>query len=250
MFDAYDTNKSGTIGRGEVRELLRTLAPKVTELDADAAVAAMHKSDASQEEEITYKEFADWYFESFIFSRQQSLQEQTPHERELQEEVAEGTWYDALKPPSDGRICAWMTYLILLPIVTVLTLTIPNVSRPSCRNWCYFSFVVSLLWIGVFSYFMVDWVEMVGNTMGVPPIVMGLTVLAAGTSVPDLILCVIVSRMGEGDMAVSSSIGSNIFDILVGLPIPWLVYTLVPRLPGTVTVSFTGWNDAFPLDLN
>merc|ERR1712007_207932 len=28
-----------------------------------------------------------------------------------------------------------------------------------------------------------------------------------------------------GDMAVSSSIGSNIFDILVGLPIPWIIKT-------------------------
>merc|ERR1711935_419144 len=49
--------------------------------------------------------------------------------------------------------------------------------------------------------------------------------LAAGTSVPDLLTSVIVARMGEGDMALSSSIGSNIFDILVGLPIPWIAFT-------------------------
>eukprot|EP00483_Globobulimina_turgida_P005456 UN05466 len=30
--------------------------------------------------------------------------------------------------------------------------------------------------------------------------------------------------MGKGDMAVSSSIGSNIFDILIGLPLPWLLF--------------------------
>ena len=47
--------------------------------------------------------------------------------------------------------------------------------------------------------------------------IMGLTVLAAGTSVPDLLSSVIVARRGSGDMAVSSSIGSNIFDILVGI---------------------------------
>ena len=61
--------------------------------------------------------------------------------------------------------------------------------------------------------------------------VMGLTVLAAGTSVPDLLSSVIVARMGaEGDMAVSSYIGSNIFDILVGLPLPWLIFALVQHL--------------------
>ena len=45
---------------------------------------------------------------------------------------------------------------------------------------------------------------------------MGLTFLAAGTSIPDLITSVLVAKQGLGDMAVSSSIGSNIFDITVG----------------------------------
>jgi len=45
---------------------------------------------------------------------------------------------------------------------------------------------------------------------------MGLTLIAAGTSVPDLITSVIVARKGLGDMAVSSSLGSNLFDICVG----------------------------------
>ena len=46
---------------------------------------------------------------------------------------------------------------------------------------------------------------------------MGLTFLAAGTSIPDLFTSVIVARKGFGDMAVSSSVGSNIFDVTVGL---------------------------------
>merc|ERR1712157_308106 len=57
--------------------------------------------------------------------------------------------------------------------------------------------------------------------------IMGLTVLAAGTSIPDAASSVAVARIGEGDMAVSSSVGSNIFDILVGLPVPWILYSAV-----------------------
>ena len=45
---------------------------------------------------------------------------------------------------------------------------------------------------------------------------MGLTFLAAGTSVPDLITSVLVAKQGKGDMAVSSSVGYNIFDVTVG----------------------------------
>merc|ERR1719238_1216656 len=62
-----------------------------------------------------------------------------------------------------------------------------------------------------------------GEVCYIPPVVMGYTLLAAGTSIPDAVSSVAVARMGEGDMAVSSSIGSNIFDILVGLPIPWII---------------------------
>ena len=54
---------------------------------------------------------------------------------------------------------------------------------------------------------------------------MGLTFLAAGTSIPDLITSVIVAKKGFGDMAVSSSIGSNIFDVTIGLPLPWIIYS-------------------------
>ena len=53
---------------------------------------------------------------------------------------------------------------------------------------------------------------------------MGLTFLAAGTSVPDLLSSVVVAKQGKGDMAVSSSIGSNIFDVCFGLPVPWMLY--------------------------
>ena len=34
---------------------------------------------------------------------------------------------------------------------------------------------------------------------------------------------VVMAKLGEGDMAVSSSIGSYVFDILVGLPLPWIM---------------------------
>ncbi|KAF0037622.1 hypothetical protein F2P81_010496 [Scophthalmus maximus] len=67
----------------------------------------------------------------------------------------------------------------------------------------------------------------VGETFWITEEIMGLTILAAGTSIPDLITSVIVARKGLGDMAVSSSVGSNIFDITVGLPLPWLIYNII-----------------------
>lgn len=68
----------------------------------------------------------------------------------------------------------------------------------------------------MFSYFMVWWAKEISVTMGIDDEIMGLTVLAAGTSIPDLITSVLVARKGYGDMAVSSSVGSNLFDITIG----------------------------------
>merc|ERR1712217_713542 len=83
-----------------------------------------------------------------------------------------------------------------------------------------------------FSLFLVYCVEILGEVLGIHVIVMGFTLLAAGTSIPDAVSSVAVARAGEGDMAVSSSIGSNIFDILVGLPIPWIIKILFVEMLG------------------
>jgi sodium/potassium/calcium exchanger 2 len=48
-----------------------------------------------------------------------------------------------------------------------------------------------------------------------------------------------VAKQGLGDMAVSSSIGSNIFDVLVGLPLPWSLYSLIFNKPVSVVAGDT-----------
>eukprot|EP00966_Prymnesium_polylepis_P132000 3052633-Prymnesium_polylepis.1 len=95
-----------------------------------------------------------------------------------------------------------------------LRLTLWDVREEERANWFPLTFLGAILWIGVFSFFTVWFATTIGDVFGIPPAVMGLTFLAAGTSIPDLLTSVIVAQAGEGDMAVSSSIGSNIFDVL------------------------------------
>lgn len=124
-----------------------------------------------------------------------------------------------------------ITYLLVAPIVFPLWITLPDTRTPSGKKWFPLTFCGSILWIAAYSYLMVWWANVSGNTIGIEPEVMGLTFLAAGTSVPDLITSVIVARKGFGDMAVSSSVGSNIFDVTVGLPVPWLLYGIIKGTP-------------------
>ncbi|XP_077290317.1 sodium/potassium/calcium exchanger Nckx30C-like [Arctopsyche grandis] len=138
--------------------------------------------------------------------------------------------------PSSGR--KRLTYLLLAPIIFPLWLTLPDTRTPKGKRLFPVTFLGSILWIAIYSYLMVWWANIVGDTANIPSEVMGLTFLAAGTSIPDLITSVIVARKGFGDMAVSSSVGSNIFDVTVGLPVPWLLYGIFYGKP--VEVSSKG----------
>lgn len=89
------------------------------------------------------------------------------------------------------------------------------------------AFLVSILLIGVISWVLVESSVRFADALGIPPVIVALTLLAAGTSVPDLFASVIVARQNRGGMAVANAVGSNIFDILVGLGLPWLLAIVV-----------------------
>ncbi|XP_068569562.1 sodium/potassium/calcium exchanger 2-like isoform X1 [Cebidichthys violaceus] len=132
-----------------------------------------------------------------------------------------------------------LTYLLIIPIVLPLWLTLPDVRKTTSKRFFPVTFLGAITWIAAFSYLMVWWAHQVGQTIGITEEIMGLTILAAGTSIPDLITSVIVARKGLGDMAVSSSVGSNIFDITVGLPFPWLMWSFINGMK-PVQVSSNG----------
>ena len=56
---------------------------------------------------------------------------------------------------------------------------------------------------------------------------MGLTILAVGSSIEEIFSAIVMTRRGHPEMAIAGSIGSNVFDILMGLGIPWLFRNLM-----------------------
>ena len=118
-----------------------------------------------------------------------------------------------------------MKWFISWPLLFLFFFTIPNCNK--YQKWFLLTFLMSIVWITIFSYVMVWMICITGYTFGIPDTVMGITFLAAGTSVPDTIASILVARNGYGDMAVSNSIGSNVFDIFLGLGLPWLLKTTI-----------------------
>ncbi|KAM8847621.1 sodium/potassium/calcium exchanger 4 isoform 2-T2 [Synchiropus picturatus] len=133
-----------------------------------------------------------------------------------------------------------LKWLISWPLLLLLFLTVPNCAKPRWEKFFMLSFILSTIWIAIFSYLMVWMVTIIGYTLGIPDVIMGITFLAAGTSVPDCIASLIVARQGLGDMAVSNTIGSNVFDILVGLGVPWAIQTMCVSYGSEVMINSRG----------
>ena len=103
----------------------------------------------------------------------------------------------------------------------VFKTTIPDCSSDHVGTftlWCAFGVIT--LWISLLSWILVFCVSCLGCIFGVNPVVMAVTVIAVGTSVPDALMSIEAAKRGEADMAVANAIGSNIFDICVGLGLP------------------------------
>lgn len=208
---------TGKISIMEFRHLLTMIEPQGNEPPAEAYILAVFKTlDTENENKISWDQFQKWYLTSDMFKEKMHQAE------EAAEEDEPGVSLDF----PDG--CqARLVFLINAPLIYFMYYTIPNAQEEKWRNWCYFAFFMSIVHIMIYSYLMVWFATIIGDVFMIPEKIMGLTLLAAGTSVPDLLSSVVVAKQGKGDMAVSSSIGSNIFDVCVGLPLPWILYCLV-----------------------
>ena len=164
----------------------------------------------------------------------------------------EDEWDDPWEMPDEKPAC--VLWVICWPLNAMLYGTLPDVARPGDKpgrtvpwmpageDWFIVTFFACLLWLIIFSYCMVVWVTIIGAVFGISDYIMGLTILASGTSIPDALSSMYMAKEGRGDMAISSSIGSNVFDILVGLPVPTIIKYIVVAAQGNNLDKLARWN--------
>ncbi|MFD2256404.1 calcium/sodium antiporter [Luteolibacter algae] len=79
--------------------------------------------------------------------------------------------------------------------------------------------------------FAADWLvkgaASIAAAVGISPLIVGLTVVAFGTSAPELAVSVMSAFQGQADLAVGNVVGSNIFNILVVLGLSALIIPLI-----------------------
>ena len=117
-----------------------------------------------------------------------------------------------------------------LPLACMFHYTVPDcthgslLGRPAKTLFPY-TFAMSIVYLGLLVEVMADAGEEAGQLAGMSVPVLGETFIAAGTSFPDFLASLIVAKKGNIDMAISNAFGSNIFDILLGLGVPWVCLT-------------------------
>mmetsp|Transcript_34095 Transcript_34095/g.87942 ORF Transcript_34095/g.87942 Transcript_34095/m.87942 type:complete len:673 (-) Transcript_34095:1763-3781(-) len=116
-----------------------------------------------------------------------------------------------------------ISYILTFPLLFLFHYTVPDCRKEKFARFFPATFLLSIVWIAALSYVMVESATYIGCFLRIPAIIMGLTVLAAGTSVPDSLSSIVVARSGLASMAVANSLGSNVFDGVVGLPLPWII---------------------------
>ena len=102
----------------------------------------------------------------------------------------------------------------------VLFTTVP----PAQIRGGYPCFFVSLLWIGLFTFFINEIATVLGCLLGIPKIITAITFVALGTSVPDLFASKTAAIAEEtADDSVGNVTGSNSVNVFLGLGLPWLM---------------------------
>lgn len=192
--------------------------------DTDAIREAIQKTlDEIDTPTMTYAQIRDWYESSLFWQKEKQSAEQAA------EEAQESMWggiVSGFQELNEMDMATKFNFFLTLPLCLLFCL-IPDCRPPGQEKWAAGTLFMSVIMIALLAIVMVELAEIIGKSLGIPEVVLGITILAAGTSVPDLLSSVIVAKQGEGDMAVSSSIGSNIFDVGFGLPLPWIIFNLV-----------------------
>lgn len=137
-----------------------------------------------------------------------------------------------------GYLAGWegWTLLILLPLLMLYlvrakqkTLSpaeiaeeqedIPEMARPHAFMW----FLIGLVALMVSSEILVWGASTTAEHFGVSPLIIGLTVIAVGTSLPELAASVMSALKGHHDIALGNIVGSNIFNILAVMAVPGII---------------------------
>ncbi|MDU6482675.1 MAG: sodium:calcium antiporter, partial [Paeniclostridium sordellii] len=122
---------------------------------------------------------------------------------------------------------------------TAIAIEIPDsdskaVSMPKTLLIC----LVGIIGIVYGGDLVVDSASSIATSFGMSANLVGLTIVAMGTSLPEFVTSVIAVRKGETDIAIGNVIGSNIFNILLVLGLAAIIHPMAISLVAFIDTIF------------
>lgn len=136
---------------------------------------------------------------------------------------------------SDGIILLLFFSIFIYYLFTIMKNKTDDDDAEKMSLFKSFAYViVGILGIVFGSNFVVDSASSIASILGVSERMIGLTIVALGTSLPELVTSVVATKRGEYDIAIGNVVGSNIFNIgmVIGLP------TAILGGIGTVAINY------------
>lgn len=96
------------------------------------------------------------------------------------------------KPEPDANTVMKVWWAIQYPAIVILAVTTPSPRAP-----LFLTTLVSVIWICLLTYAIAWFLTVIGYNLSIPDGVMGLTILAVGTSIPELVASYIVCKKGS-----------------------------------------------------
>ena len=114
----------------------------------------------------------------------------------------------------------FMYYLISMSKNKTDIAEIDDTNYPSMKKAIFLT-LLGLIGIVFGSNFVVESASFIAKTIGISERMISLTIVAIGTSLPELVTSVTATRKGEYDIAIGNVVGSNIFNIgvVIGIPV-------------------------------
>lgn len=135
---------------------------------------------------------------------------------------------------SDPTISRWEAAVLLLLFCMFLFYMFKQLKSdlpadefiPKSNLKIFFLIVIGLAGLILGGKLVVDNAIVIATDLGVSQKVIGLTIIAAGTSLPELVTSVVAAIKKNSDIAIGNILGSNIFNILLILPLSILINPL------------------------
>lgn len=146
-------------------------------------------------------------------------------------------FYDGALSRLDGTVLLCMAAAYIWLIVKVARLAdrqgndsltreqLAELPREGSRPVAFLWLGVALIIMPIATQIVIDNATVLANNFGISELTVGLTVIAIGTSLPELATAIAGARKGEDDIAIGNIIGSNIYNIAI---VPGLTALLAP----------------------